>query len=141
MSDKPYTLEILPNEVFLELFQYFDARDLFQIFHHLNPRFDSLIQSFHQLRLVYEIKCFTDNQIEDEDLFPRYTYTLIVGRAVNVDLRRFNHIRCLKSECPLPHVRTQLNTNVLPFLQHLSISQLGITRVLSPLSDAMQLIV
>ncbi|CAF3507177.1 unnamed protein product [Rotaria sp. Silwood1] len=119
-------LEQLPNEILIDLFQYFDARDLFQSFYNLNFRLNTLIKSFHHLNLLFHIEFFLDNQIDENDYFPFYVYTLIVGRAININLNQFINIRCLKLECPLKKVLEQLNSNVLPYLKHLSISHLDI---------------
>ena len=118
-------LEQMPNEILIDIFQYLDARDLFQSFYHLNSRFNALIRSFHNLHLHFHMRYFVDNQINDDDLFPFYVYTFIVGRAINVNLNQFSNARCLKLECPLERVIAQLNPNVLPHLKHLSISNLG----------------
>ncbi|CAF3166970.1 unnamed protein product, partial [Rotaria sp. Silwood2] len=87
-------LEQLPNELLIDLFQYFDARDLFQSFYNLNFRLNTLIKSFHHLHLIFHIEIFLDNQIDDNDYFPFYVYTLIVGRAININLNQFLNIRC-----------------------------------------------
>ncbi|CAF0739288.1 unnamed protein product [Rotaria sordida] len=119
-------LEQLPNEILIDLFQYFDARDLFQSFSNLNYRLNKLIKSFHHLNLFFHMEFFLDNQIDNNDYFPFYVYTLIVGRAININLNRFLNIRYLKLECPLKRVLAQLNSNILPYLKHLSISHLDI---------------
>ena len=119
-------LEDLPNEILVDLFRYLNAQDLFQIFYNLNSRFNALIKSFHHLNLLYHMELFIDNQINNAHLFPYYVHTLIVGRAININLNQFSNIHCLKLECPLRRVLAQLNSDILPYLQHLSISHLGI---------------
>lgn len=119
-------LEELPNEILIDLFQYFDAKELFQIFYNLNSRLNTIIESFHHLNLIFHMQFFTDNQIDDQHLFPFYVHTLIVGRAININLNQFSNIHCLKLECPLKRVLTQLNSKILPHLKQLSISHLGI---------------
>ena len=126
MKSNLLQLEQLPNEILIEIFRYFDARDLFLSFYDLNARFNALIKSFNHLNLVFYMKFFIDNQIDTSDLFPFYVYTLIVGQAININLSQFSNIRCLKLECPLKSVLSQLNSNVLPHLKHLFISNLGI---------------
>lgn len=118
-------LEQLPNETLLDIFQYVNARDLFHAFHNLNFRFNTLIKSFYFLNLAFHIETIVDNQIRESDEFPAYVYTLTVGRAINVDLTQFLNIRCLKLECPIKRVLSQLNANILPKLEHLTISHLG----------------
>ena len=125
-SRVPTRLEQFPNEIFFEVFQYFDARTLFQLFYSLNSRFNALITSFHHLSLVYCMQFFCDNQIDyDEHLFPRYVHTLRVGQAMNIDLSQFMNIRSLHLQRPLRRVLTQVNSNILPHLTHLSVSYPG----------------
>lgn len=129
MDIKSLQFEQLPNEILIDLFQYLDARDLFQIFYNLNSRLNTLIKSFHHLNLRFHMELFIDNQIDNKHLFPFYTHTLIVGRAININLNQFSNIHCLKLECPLKRVLAQLNSNILPHLTHLSISHLGIKNI------------
>jgi len=118
-------LEEIPNEILLDLFQYFNARELFQIFYNLNFRFNTLIKSFHHLHLIFHMEFFIDNQINPNHIFPFYVHTLIVGRAININLNQFSNIYSLKLECPLKRVLAQLNSNILPHLKHLSIIHFG----------------
>ncbi|CAF0918783.1 unnamed protein product [Adineta ricciae] len=116
--------EDLPNEILLDVFQYFDARDLFQLFYQLNTRLNNLLKSSQQLNLIFHMQIFADNQINDLHLFPHFTHTLIVGRAILIDLNQFRNIRSLKLECPLKRVLSQLTSQNLPYLEHLSVSHL-----------------
>ncbi|UJR32273.1 hypothetical protein I4U23_019738 [Adineta vaga] len=124
MKKQSSKLEDLPNEILLEFFQYFDACKLFQLFYNLNYRFNNLVKSFQPLKLIFPMELSTNNQINDQYLFPSFTHTLIVARAININLNRFHNIRCLKLECPLKRVIAQLNSHVLPYLEHLFISHL-----------------
>ncbi|CAF1429201.1 unnamed protein product [Adineta steineri] len=124
MDNIPTKFEELPNEILIDLFQYFDARNLFQIFYNLNYRLNTLIQYFRHLNLIFYMESFIDNQISSNYLFPFYIRTLIVGRAININLDRFSNIHYLKLECPLKRVLAQLNSNELPYLQQLTISHI-----------------
>jgi len=113
MSSKSLRLEQIPNEILIDIFQYFDARDLFRIFYNLNIRFNTLIKSFHHLNLIFHMEFFIDNQIDNNYIFPFYVHTLIVGRVININLKQFSNIYCLKLECPLKRVLAQLNSNTV----------------------------
>jgi hypothetical protein len=127
MNNQICRLEQFPNEILIDLFQYFNARDLFQIFYNINSHLNLLIKSFRHLNLIFHMQFFIDNQIDTNHLFPFYVHTLIVGRAININLNQFSNIHCLKLECPLKRVLIQLNSNRLPHLTHLSISHLGMS--------------
>ncbi len=49
MNNNISRLEFLPNETFIEIFQYFDSKELFQAFDNLNIRFNRLIRSIDYL--------------------------------------------------------------------------------------------
>lgn len=117
--------EKLPNEILIDIFQYLNSREVFRIFYNLNLRLNELIESFHHMNLLFHMESFSDNQINPDHLFPFYVHTLLVGRAVNIDLQQFSNISSLKLECPLKKVLAQLNSNVLPHLKHLTIVHFG----------------
>ena len=109
-------LEFLPNEILLKLFQYFNARDLFGAFYNLNTRINELIQSFDDLHLVFQMK-----QSGDEDnLFPFYVHTLVIDSNIDVCLNYFPNTRRLKMESVPKNILSQLNSNILPHLEHLT---------------------
>ncbi|CAF1489222.1 unnamed protein product [Adineta ricciae] len=51
-SPKYSTIEILPNELWLNIFQYFNTDDLFRTFFKLNKRIDNLVTSENNLHLT-----------------------------------------------------------------------------------------
>ena len=109
-------LEFLPNEILLKLFQYFNARDLFGAFYNLNIRINELIQSFGDLHLVFQMK-----QSGDEDnLFSFYVHTLVIESNIDVYLNYFPNTRRLKMESVSKNILFQLNSNILPHLEHLT---------------------
>ncbi|CAF1179912.1 unnamed protein product [Rotaria sordida] len=99
--------ELLPNEILIELFQYFNAQDLFQAFINLNIRFNRLIQSFHNLKLVFYLKQSNKNLITNNHIFSLYVYTLIVDSNVDINLNQFSNIH---QELNLIYIET-LSTN------------------------------
>jgi hypothetical protein len=52
MNDHLMNFERLPNEIFHELFEYFDAYELYRIFSRLNSRIDLLIKNFRYLQII-----------------------------------------------------------------------------------------
>ncbi|CAF5165164.1 unnamed protein product, partial [Rotaria sp. Silwood1] len=93
MDDIPSQLEILPNEILIHIFQYFDARDLFQTFYNLNFRFNRLLQSLKYLSLT--MLKYNSNEIHDYNIFAPYIYTLVIDYAVDIDLNQFVNLHRL----------------------------------------------
>ncbi|CAF1203844.1 unnamed protein product [Rotaria sordida] len=113
--------ELLPNEILIELFQYFNAQDLFQAFINLNIRFNRLIQSFHNLKLVFYLKQSNKNLITNNHIFSLYVYTLIVDSNVDINLNQFSNIHRLKFEWFSTKQLQQLSTNIFPYLEELNL--------------------
>ncbi|CAF4393571.1 unnamed protein product, partial [Adineta steineri] len=121
MSHHKACFELLPNEILIEFFQYFDAQELFQAFYKLNIRFNTLIQSFHHLKLVFYLNKMITNVINNNDI-----YTLRVDSGINVNLTQFSNIRHLKLEWPSNQELQQLCSNVLPYLEQLNLVYIDI---------------
>jgi len=119
MSDISSQLEFLPNEIFIYLFQYFDARDLFRAFHNLNIRFNKLLQSLNYLSLI--LLKFDSNEINNYEIFAPYIYTLKMNNVVNIDLKNFTNIHRLELLSPTSNQLKQIVFTPLPYLEHLSI--------------------
>jgi len=115
-------LELLPNEILLLIFQYFNAEDLFQVFYNLNYRFNQLIQSFHELHLVFHMKKSDYN----DNIFSYYVYTLLIDQNIDVNLKNFPNIHHLKLNSISKNILSQLNSSTLPHLEHLSLYHTGI---------------
>jgi hypothetical protein len=116
MSERHSRLECFPNEIFICIFQYFDAQDLFRAFYHLNNRFNNLLQSLHYLSLT--LKKFDSN---NSQIFAPYIYTLKIDYAVNINLKYFPNIHRIILLSPTTNQLKQLVFNDLPYLEHLSI--------------------
>ena len=112
-------LEFLPNEILIQIFQYFDIRDLFQAFYNLNHRFKVVLQSLNCLSLTL-IK-YDSNEINDYDTFTTYVRALTIDYAVNIDLSRFVNFHRLTLLSPAPNQLKQVISNALSYLEHLSI--------------------
>ncbi|CAF0976962.1 unnamed protein product [Adineta steineri] len=126
MSHHQACFELLPNEILIEFFQYFDAQELFHAFYKLNIRLNALIQSFHHLKLVFYLnKMNNNNIINNNDIFRLFIYTLRVDSGINVNLTQFPNIRHLKLEWPSNQELQQLCSNVLPYLEKLNLVYIG----------------
>ena len=120
MKQQGTRLEDLPNEILVEVFQYFDARDLFQAFYLLNQRFNHLLQSLRYLCLTLQFNNNDQSSIH-EILFPRI-YTLKLGTGKNIPLDQFIHLHRLILLSPTSKQFLELFTTSLPNLEHLSIA-------------------
>jgi hypothetical protein len=112
-----FQLEILPNEILHEIFQYFNARDLFKVFNNLNSRFNELIRSLNNL----SIKFLTSdpNEINDSHIYSHYIHIIILSHGANIYLNNFTNIRRLKFLNPTYKQLDILNSLILPYLEHL----------------------
>ncbi|CAF1142469.1 unnamed protein product [Rotaria sordida] len=119
MSDINSLLEDLPNEILMNIFQHFDARDLFRTFYNLNFRFNQLLQSLNYLSLT--IFKFDSNEMNDYDIFTPYIYTLVIDYAVDIDLNHFINLHRLTLLSPTSNQLKQIVFNNLSCLEHLSI--------------------
>lgn len=113
--------EHLPNEILFLIFRHFNAQDLFQAFFNLNQHYNQLIQSFHQLKLIYQ----TQNQIVKQHICQLFTYTLVNQTNIDIDLGYFPNIRRLILKSLPQTSSTLLNKYSLPYLQHLSVTCQG----------------
>ena len=87
-----YSFEDLPNEIFQEIFQYFDARMLYQIFYHLNHRFNQFIQSLCNLYLILST---SHSSTPIDDLFTSQIHTVIIHPNVKFTLSTYPNLRCV----------------------------------------------
>jgi hypothetical protein len=122
MNKNSSLLELFPNEILLVIFQYFDAQDLFRAFYNLNIRLNQLIQSFNELRLVFQMKT---SDLKD-NIFSSYVYTLIVQLDMDFNLSYYPNIHRLKLDSISKNELSQLNSNTLPHLEHLALYHTGI---------------
>ncbi|CAF3402647.1 unnamed protein product [Rotaria socialis] len=119
MTVIPILFETLPNELLMNIFQYFDARDLFRAFHNLNCRFNRLLRS---LRYVcFTLIKFDSNESNDYHIFAPYIYNLVIDHAVNIDLSRFANLHRLTLLSPTSNQLKQVVSNSLDYLEYLSI--------------------
>jgi hypothetical protein len=105
--------ELLPNQTLIDIFDYFDVKDLFRAFYDLNTRFNTLLQSLNNL-------CLTCNSNDNYLLLP-YISTLILDKNSDISLNSFPNLRHIKLLTPTYNQLNQLKFNALPYLEHLSI--------------------
>ena len=106
--------EYLPNETLIDIFEYFDARDVYQAFYNLNSRLNNLLQSLNNL-------CLTLNENNDYKNFAPYLQSLKLGDKVNINLNDLINLRYLYLLTPSNKQLKQLETDIYPCLEHLSI--------------------
>jgi hypothetical protein len=119
MSDN-FTFEQLPNEIFHELFEYFDIYDLYKIFSHLNSRINSLIKNFKYHQIILD--SFEDiYRPRNRFLLPE-TKTLIINHSKNFfDPINFifSSIRCLILCQPTREQWNSIQPSFFPYLERL----------------------
>ena len=117
MSSK---IECLPNEIFVELFEYFNAQALFNAFYNLNSRFNNLLSSL--TNVSFTILAKNANQLDHSHRFITAINKLSIGPMVNSHFDRFINVRCLNLTYVLNETLNYLQNNeILPCLEHLLI--------------------
>ncbi|CAM4828221.1 unnamed protein product [Rotaria magnacalcarata] len=128
MNDHLSPFDLLSNEFLIKLFQHFNAQHLFQSFYNLNIRLNRLLESFHNLKLVFYLTTSNNSLISNDQIFHVYVHTLIVDSNVDVDLNRFPNIRRLKFEWFSMTELVKISTNVLPYLEELNLVYIATLR-------------
>lgn len=121
MSINYSRLEHLPNELLIDIFQYFNVQDLFQAFYNLNFRFNILLQTLNSLLLTLPY-----NYSIYDNYFP-YIRILIINRAIDINLNYFSQIQHLILRYPTDRLLAQLNNEMLPCLKHLRINHMHVS--------------
>ncbi|UJR14233.1 hypothetical protein I4U23_001224 [Adineta vaga] len=95
--DNFQTLEKLPNEIFQDLFEYFDIYELYKIFSKLNFRFDGLVKNFQHLQII--LHSFDDIHYPVNRYFLSTIKTLVIDHSKkfydSTIIESISHIRCL----------------------------------------------
>lgn len=110
-------LETLPDELILDVFQYFDIRDLYQSFYDLNHRLNVLVQSKNKISLTL---CSPD-EMEDPflDLFASQVIKLVVDHSSYIDFQLFSALRVLVLNSPSEDQLDHIYLCKFPHLIHL----------------------
>ena len=114
------TLESLPNEILMNLCEYFDARELYSAFVELNARFNRLVRSMPYLFLQYRAP--HDTNTDSHALFAAQLYALMIYSERPIKLSSFVHIRRLTIWYPSDEQVQQIDGQCLPSLTYLSVS-------------------
>lgn len=112
--------ESLSDQLFVELFRYFHATELYQIFSCLNIRFDRILDSLTNLQLTLE----NDDQIQLVQRVSSRVFTLITVGEINVCFDQFENLRRLILRRPSKTFVEQLEYCHLPNLQYLLIDEI-----------------
>jgi hypothetical protein len=119
MNNNISRLELLPNETFIEIFQYFDSKELFQAFDNLNIRFNRLIRSFGYLIF----KLYDPNDIYQYDFIP-YIDSLVIHCQTSFDPQVFTNIRHLSIIRLTAYSAVLIQNKYLPYLEDLTVKKL-----------------
>lgn len=114
------TLESLPNEILIDLYEYFDVRELENQFYNLNFRFNSLLKSLSHLTLYFQNP--HDNSIDYHTIFSSQIYTIKIYSQQNINLKQFFNLHRLTLYLPTDEQIFQIQTESFPYLEYLSIS-------------------
>ncbi len=77
-------LESLPDEIIMDVFEYFEIHDLYQSFYGLNTRLNSILRS----RKNFSLTCSSPDEIDDPyffDLFTNHIIKLIIDHSNYID--------------------------------------------------------
>lgn len=111
----PSTLEIFPDELFFELFEYIPIHDLSRAFCGLNKRIDRILKNLSNLFAVWTTNA--DDRIID--LFAPCISRLVIWRGGPLNLHRFMKLRSLK--LALPSIEQCNEIRASSTLEHLHI--------------------
>ena len=112
--------EDLPNELILNVFQYFDAGELLRIFYDLNTRLNDLIKSIHNLSLI-----ISEENYHEFHILSSYLSTLKIDGYLELNLFAFNAIRNLILINPTDQLLTQFGIYPFAELEYLSVNCVG----------------
>jgi hypothetical protein len=110
-------LEVFPDEIILDVFEYFDIRDLYQSFYGLNIRLNTIVQSRKNLSLIFS----SPDEMDDPffDLFTRHIVKLVVDYSSYIDLEPFSCLYSLILNSPSQEQLKQIGLCQFPYLVYL----------------------
>jgi len=91
-------IEIFPDELILDLFEYFDIRELYQSFYDLNHRFNRLVQS----KMTYSLITCSADEMDDPlvDRFAKQIAKLVIDHSSYIDFHLFPSLLVLILNSP-----------------------------------------
>ena len=113
------TIEQLPSEVLLDIFEYLPSHDLYEAFSGLNARLATVCTSLFNLHLTLHEDW--DDQKRVLPSFATHVRTLIVKHDEPIDFSSLPNIRSLKLCMPTANQCDAIEAHLLPQLEHLSI--------------------
>jgi len=116
-----HLLEQLPNELFLQIFAYFDLRNLQLTFWGLNSRLNTLLLSIPNISIDLE----NSNDYSLIEQFARQISRLKISLNQTIDLSEFTNIHFLELCRPNDYQFDQIRSDLLPNLFYLSITELN----------------
>ena len=122
MNDINPSIEIFPNELLLEIFDYISPYNLYNAFFNLNFRLNSIINSLQNLHLILQEDW--DNKEHIIPSFASQISTLIIKHDELIDFSSYTNIRSLKLSMPTAKQCNAILPSLLPHLEHLYISNL-----------------
>jgi hypothetical protein len=114
------SLELLPDELFYDIFDYLSAQDLYDGFYDLNTRFRSILASL--TKLYGEITTEKEIQSSAFHFFASRITILHVEHVEPIDVSPFSAIRSLKLRIE-PNRAQCRSIQLLPHLEYLSVSK------------------
>ncbi|CAF3411929.1 unnamed protein product [Rotaria socialis] len=120
MNNHLSTIESLPNEILMGLYEYFDGRELYNIFYNLNSRFNSLLRSVRHLSLYYQAPF--DNLIDCHTIYSSQIHALNIYSKQNLKLDQFFNVHRLTLWFPTDEQIFQIDAKSFPRLEYLSVS-------------------
>ncbi|CAF1069727.1 unnamed protein product [Rotaria sordida] len=109
------TLEIFPDELFYELFEYIPLNDLYRIFFGLNKRINIILKNLSNLFAEWT----THNDDKIIDIFSTSISRLVIWRGGYLNLNRFIKLRSLKLALPTIEQCNEIQSSLI--LEHLHI--------------------
>jgi hypothetical protein len=109
--------EFFPDEIIIDIFEYFDIRDLYQSFYGLNSRLNSILRSRKNLSLTFS----SPDEIDDPfiDLFIKYIIKLIIDHSSYMNFQPFFSLHSLILNSPSDDQLEQIYLCKFPYLIHL----------------------
>ena len=112
-----FGLERFPDELLLDIADYFHIRDLYQSFYGLNARFNAIVRSRNNLALVLS----SPDDMDDPcfDWYAQSTVKLMIDHSSDVDLQPFSSLLSLVLNCPSEDQLKHFYACSFPHLLHL----------------------
>ena len=116
-SDMSTRLERFPNELLLNLFEYFDIPNLHHSFWGINQRFNNTLRSLTNLFFIID-----NNHSLSTNIFTRQITRLKINTSQAVDLSQFSNLHSLEL-CRASDIHIgQIQSDIMPKLHSLIIS-------------------